>query len=204
MIMSEWLCLCVATITSLLLVAAYICLYSGLLSAITVVAGSPPIKKILFAYKYNEGPYRDCEKISRESLSIGPKLPCIYVFYDDPQKVTGPLCRCAVGSVLSEGETPADQELLKRYETSGFGVFSFPEVTHVVTAATSLPHTTFFSLLLRVKRVYPRLQHYIKVVKHCSTTCEESWLHTLTHCGGFCLMTAGIILLMFSHFISLI
>lgn len=87
MIMSEWLCLCVATITSLLLVAAYICLYSGLLSAITVVAGSPPIKKILFAYKYNEGPYRDCEKISRESLSIGPKLPCIYVFYDDPQKV---------------------------------------------------------------------------------------------------------------------
>lgn len=74
----------------------------------------------------------------------------------------GPQCRYAVGSILSEGENKADEELLKSYETSGFNVFSFPEVTHVVT--TSFPHRTFFSILLGIRRVYPRLEQYIKVL----------------------------------------
>lgn len=74
----------------------------------------------------------------------------------------GPQCRYAVGSILSEGKNKADEELLKRYETSGFNVFSFPEVTHVVS--TSYPHRTLFSVLLGVRRVYPRLERYIKVL----------------------------------------
>lgn len=73
----------------------------------------------------------------------------------------GPQCRYAVGSILSEGQNQVDQECLKLYEASGFNVFSFPEVTHVVT--TSFPHRKFFSALMRISRVYPRLQHYIKV-----------------------------------------
>lgn len=74
----------------------------------------------------------------------------------------GPQCRYAVGSILSEGETKAEEEILKRYEMSGFNVFSFPEVTHVVN--TSYPHRTLFSVLLGVRRVYPRLERYIKVL----------------------------------------
>lgn len=79
-----------------------------------------------------------------------------------PFQVADQLCRYVVGSILSEEENEADKELLKRYETSGFQVFSFPEVTHVVT--TSFPHRTFLSVLLGVRRVYPRLARYIKVL----------------------------------------
>lgn len=73
----------------------------------------------------------------------------------------GPRCRYAVGRILSEGEDKADEELLKRCGDSGLNVFSFPEATHVVT--TSLPHRTVFSVPVGVGRVYPKLQHYIKV-----------------------------------------
>ncbi|XP_056256266.1 testis-expressed protein 264 [Seriola aureovittata] len=165
--MPDWVSLCalISLLLSLLTVAAYI-LYSGLLSDIIVLTGSPPMKKITFAYKFKEGPYKNCGQLFKESLSIGPKLSCIGVYYDDPKKVPGPQCRYAVGSILSEGENKADEELLKRYETSGFNVFSFPEVTHVVT--TSFPHRTFFSILLSVRRVYPRLELYIKERRLCA------------------------------------
>lgn len=76
--------------------------------------------------------------------------------------VQGPQCRYAVGSILSEGEDKTNEDLRKLYETSGFNIFSFPEVTHVVTA--SFPHRTFFSVLLGVRRVYSQLEHYIKVL----------------------------------------
>ncbi|XP_054472895.1 testis-expressed protein 264 homolog [Anoplopoma fimbria] len=165
--MLDWLCLCVVSslLMGLLTVAGYV-LYSGLLSDITVLTGSPPLKKITFVYKFKEGPYQNCVQLFKESQSIGPKLSCIGVFYDDPKKVPGPQCRCAVGSILSEGENEADEELLKSYETSGFNVFSFPEATHVVT--TSFPHRTFFSVLLGIRRVYPRLEHYIKERRLCA------------------------------------
>ncbi|TKS71321.1 Testis-expressed protein 264 [Collichthys lucidus] len=144
---------------SLLTAAAYM-LYSGLLSGITVLTGSPPIKKITFAYKFTEQPYRNRGQLFRESLKIGPKLACIGVYYDAHNKVPGSQCRYAVGSILSEGENKADEELLKSYETSGFNIFSFPEVTHVVT--TSFPCRTLFSIRLIAMRVYPRLENYIK------------------------------------------
>ncbi|KAF1391776.1 hypothetical protein PFLUV_G00045590 [Perca fluviatilis] len=165
--MPDWVSLCVVIILliSLVTVAGYI-LYSGLLTDIIVLTGSPPVKKITFAYKFKEGPYKNCRQLFKESHSIGPKLSCIGVFYDDPKKVPGPQCRYAVGSILSEGKNQADEELLKSYETSGFNVFSFPEVTHVV--ATSFPHRTHLSVLLGVRRVYPRLEHYIKERRLCA------------------------------------
>ncbi|XP_042349815.1 testis-expressed protein 264 [Plectropomus leopardus] len=165
--MPDWLSVfaVISLFLSLVTVAGYI-LYSGLFADITVMTGSPPIRKITFAYKFKEGPYKNCGQVFKESHSIGPKLPCIGIFYDDPQKVPEPQCRCAVGSILSEGENKADEELLNSYETSGFNVFSFPEVTHVVT--TSFPHTTYFSILLGIRRVYPRLGHYIKERKLCA------------------------------------
>lgn len=165
--MPDWLAVCVvfSLLLSFLTAAAYM-LKSGLLSDIIVLTGSPPIKKTTFAYKFNVGPYKNSWQLFKESHNIGPKLPCIGVFYDDPKKVPGPQCRYAVGSILCEGENEADEELLKRYETSGFNVFSFPEVTHAVT--TSFPHRTFFSILLAVRRVYPRLGHYIKERRLCA------------------------------------
>ncbi|XP_056292653.1 testis-expressed protein 264-like [Pseudoliparis swirei] len=94
-------------------------------------------------------------------MDTGLEQLCLFL-----QTVPGPQCRCAVGSILNEGENKADEELLKSYETSGFKVFSFPEVTHVVT--TSFPHRTFFSVLLGIRRVYPQLQHYIKERRLCA------------------------------------
>ncbi|KAK9528905.1 hypothetical protein VZT92_013036 [Zoarces viviparus] len=165
--MLEWVSLCVAIslLMSLLTLAGYV-LYSGLLTDIIVLTGSPPIKKITFVYKFKQGPYQKSGQLFKESHRIGPKLSCIGVFYDDPKKVPGPQCRYAVGSILSEGENEADEELLKSYETSGFKVFSFPEATHVVT--TSFPHRTVCSFLLGIRRVYPRLEHYIKEKRLCA------------------------------------
>lgn len=86
--MSEWLSVCVAIslLFSAVIAAAYL-VYSGLVSEITVLTGSPPVKKITFAYKFRQGPYRKSWQLFKESHSIGPKLPCIGVFYDDPKKV---------------------------------------------------------------------------------------------------------------------
>ncbi|CAJ1050618.1 testis-expressed protein 264-like [Xyrichtys novacula] len=166
--MTDWVSLCVISLLLLLCLITLACyfVYSGLLSDVVVLTGSPPIKKITFAYKFTQGPYKNCGQLFKESHRIGPKLSCIGVFYDDPNKVPGPQCRYAVGSILSEGENKADEELLKSYETSGFNVFSFPEVTHVVT--TSFPHRTFLSILLMIRRVYPKLADYIKKRRLCA------------------------------------
>ncbi|XP_061641063.1 testis-expressed protein 264 isoform X1 [Phyllopteryx taeniolatus] len=178
--MSEWMSLCVAVslFVTLSLLAGYF-LYSGLLSDIIILTGSPPIKKVTFVYKFKEGPYKKCFDLFKEANSIGPELSCIGIFYDDPKQVPGPQCRCAVGSIVSEGEDKADEELLKRYETSGFHVFSFPEVTHVVT--TSFPHRTILSILLGIKRVYPRLESYIKERKLCAHPFLEIYSEDLIH-----------------------
>ncbi|XP_074529309.1 testis-expressed protein 264 [Halichoeres trimaculatus] len=177
--MLDCVSLCVIiSLISLLTLAGYI-LYSGLLSEIIVLTGSPPIKKIIFAYKFKQGPYKNCGQLFQESHSIGPKLSCIGVFYDDPKKVPGPQCRYAVGSILSEGENKADEELFKSYETSGFNVVSFPEVTHVVT--TSFPHRTFLSIVLGVSRVYPKLEHYIKKRRLCAHPFLEIYREGLIH-----------------------
>ncbi|XP_075893425.1 testis-expressed protein 264 [Nelusetta ayraudi] len=182
--MSEWLSVCVAISLLLSLVtatAAYM-LYSGLIAHINVLTGSPPIKKITFAYKFRQGLYRNCGQLFRESHNIGPKLPCIGVFYDDPNEVPGPQCRYVVGSILSEGEKDADKELQKRYEASGFQVFSFPEVTHVVTCW--FPNRTFFSSLLGVRRVYPRLARYIKERRLCAHPFLEIYREGRIHFMG--------------------
>lgn len=84
--MPDWLSVCVVISLLFSAITAYI-LYSGLLSDITILTGCPPIKKITFAYKFKEGSYKNCGQLFKESHSIGPKLSCIGVFYDDPKKV---------------------------------------------------------------------------------------------------------------------
>lgn len=167
--MSDWVSLVVISLLLALIIiitAACYVLYSGLLADIIVRTGSPPIKKVTVAYKFRQGPYKNSAPLFTESRSLGPKLSCFGVFYDDPRKVPEPLCRYAVGSIVSEGENKADEGLLKSFESSGFSVFSFPEVTHVVT--TTFPHRTFLSVPLGATRVYPKLANYMTERRLCA------------------------------------
>ncbi|CAO2633684.1 Testis-expressed protein 264 homolog [Lemmus lemmus] len=58
--------------------------YSGLLTGVTVSAGSPPIHNITVAYKFHVGSYGDIGQLFTESCSISPKLRSIAVYYDNP------------------------------------------------------------------------------------------------------------------------
>lgn len=75
-------------------------------------------------------------------------------------------CRCAVGSILSEGEESPSPELIRLYQKFGFKVFSFPAPSHVVTA--TFPYTTPLSIWLVPHRVHPALDAYIKERKLCA------------------------------------
>ncbi|KAG7472471.1 hypothetical protein MATL_G00109050 [Megalops atlanticus] len=162
----------------LVTISGYV-LYSGLLSEINIRTGSPPIKNITIAYKYKQGPYKECGTVFTESCSIGPKLSSIGVFYDDPKQVPGERCRYAVGSILSEGDGRPCEELTRLYEKAGFRVFSFPGVTHAV--ASSFPHRTPLSIFLGVQRVYPQLDCYIKERKLCAHPFIEIYRGDLIH-----------------------
>ncbi|XP_059384672.1 testis-expressed protein 264 homolog [Carassius carassius] len=192
--MWEWQILSVTAFISLVLFLIAVCyiLYSGLITKIHIRTGLPPVRSITIAYKYKCGPYKDCGSLFRESCSIGPKLSCIGIFYDDPKKIPAQKCRYAVGSILSEGEDRPNEEQQQLYVKNGFGVFSFPEVTHVVTA--SFPHRTPLSIFLGVQRVYPQLNCYIKrqcersqqaqppasfSLKICLLSCERSSVSSL-------------------------
>lgn len=61
--------------------------YSGLLTGVTVSAGSPPIHNITVAYKFHVGAYGHIGRLFTESCSISPKLRSIGVYYDNPHTV---------------------------------------------------------------------------------------------------------------------
>ncbi|XP_072521607.1 testis-expressed protein 264 [Salminus brasiliensis] len=166
-------------LVGLLLILSVYVLYSGLLAKIHIRTGSPPIRTITVAYKYKQGPYKECGKLFAESCTLAPKLPTVGIFYDDPNKVPGALCRCAVGSILSEGDEKPSAELLELYENSDFRIFTFPEVTHAVS--TSFPHRTPLSIFMGVQRVYPQLACYIKERKLCAHPFLEIYRGQLIH-----------------------
>lgn len=101
--MPDWVSLCVVIISllSLLTAAGYI-LYSGFLADITVLTGCPPIKKIIFAYKFKQGPYKNCGQLFKETNRIGPGLPSVGVFYDDPKKVSIQLVLSVYEQMISD------------------------------------------------------------------------------------------------------
>ncbi|XP_043443400.1 testis-expressed protein 264 isoform X1 [Prionailurus bengalensis] len=140
--------------------------YSGLLSGVVVSAGSPPIRNVTVAYKFHVGPYSETGRLFTESCSVSPKLRSIAVYYDNPHMVPPEKCRCAVGSILSEGEESPSSELIQLYQKFGFKVFSFPAPSHVVTA--TFPYTSTLSIWLATRRVHPALDAYIKGRKLCA------------------------------------
>ncbi|XP_055985930.1 helicase ARIP4 isoform X2 [Sorex fumeus] len=140
--------------------------YSGLLTGVRVSAGSPPICNVTVAYKFHKGPYGETGRLFTESCSVSPKLRSIAIYYDNPHTVPPEKCRCAVGSILSEGEESPSPELIQLYQKYGFKVFSFPAPSHVVTA--TFPYTTTLSIWLAARRVHPALDTYIKERKLCA------------------------------------
>lgn len=140
--------------------------YSGLLARVAVSAGSPPIRNVTVAYKFHMGPYSETGRLFTESCSVSPKLRSIAVYYDNPYMVPPEKCRCAVGSILSEGEESPSPELIQLYQKFGFNVFSFPSPSHVVTA--TFPYTSSLSIWLATRRVHPALDAYIKERKLCA------------------------------------
>ncbi|XP_004625310.1 testis-expressed protein 264 [Octodon degus] len=140
--------------------------YSGLLTGVAVSAGSPLVRNITVAYKFHVGPYSDTGRLFTESCCISPKLRSIAVYYDNPHTVPPEKCRCAVGSILSEGEESPSPELIHLYQKFGFKIFSFPAPSHVVTA--TFPYTTALSIWLAIRRVHPALDTYIKERKLCA------------------------------------
>lgn len=87
--MQDWFIFCVvlSTVFTVITVVANL-LYLNFVAEITVQTGCPPIKKFTFAYIVKEGSYETTGQLFKESHSIGPKLPQVAVFYDDPKKVT--------------------------------------------------------------------------------------------------------------------
>lgn len=83
-------------------------------------------------------------------------------------------CRCAVGSILSEGEESPSPELIHLYQKFGFKLFSFPAPSHVVTA--TFPYTTPMSIWLAARRVHPALNTYIKVRHKYSMWRVDTWV----------------------------
>ncbi|XP_054640739.1 testis-expressed protein 264 [Dunckerocampus dactyliophorus] len=157
------------SILLLLIVVLLVCLlvtlvgflvYSGLLADVVIKTGPPPVRNVTIAYKFKEGPYKECGAAFAEPCSIGPKQRTIAIYYDDPKQRPAEKCRYVAGSVLCEGEEKPDEELQKLYERFGFKVFSLPEVSHAVT--TSFPATTPLSYILAPFRVYPKLTAYIE------------------------------------------
>ncbi|KAM9443890.1 testis-expressed protein 264 isoform 1-T2 [Clarias gariepinus] len=174
-----WSVLVCSMLAFLFLIISVYAVYSGLLTQIHISTGSSPVKSMTVAYKYREGPYRESGLLFAESCRIAPELPSVGVFYDDPKKVPGPKCRSAVGSILSEGDQRPSAELQERYEKSGFRIFTFPEVTHVVSSC--FPFRTRLSVMLGVLRVYPRLGGYIKDRKLCAHPFLEIYRNHLIH-----------------------
>lgn len=164
--MPDCFCLCAVLLGLLFLTLAGCIFYSELFTDITVQTCCPSLKKITFAYKFKEGTYKDSGELFKEARCVGLGLPCLGVFYDHPKKISAPLCRYAVGCIMSEGEAKVDEELLKHCKSAGFNVFSFPQVTHVIS--TSFPHRARFSTYFRARRVYTQLERYIKERRLCA------------------------------------
>ncbi|TWW62145.1 Testis-expressed protein 264 [Takifugu flavidus] len=80
------LLLVVVLLVCLIATVGFFLLYSGLLTDVLVKTGPPPIRNVTIAYKFKEGPYKECGAAFTESCSIGPKLSSIAVFYDDPKQ----------------------------------------------------------------------------------------------------------------------
>jgi ribosomal protein S17 len=133
------------------------------------------------AYKLGRGPYSEAghlfTELSGDLVREDPEnhvqgLPTIGIFYDDPEKVKEvSRCRYAVGVILPSEGDPHRERLKTGLEARGYSTTSLPVIDHVVYSV--FPFRGVFSILIAVKRVYPRLKQYIKEHNLCAHPCIE-------------------------------
>ncbi|CAG5123483.1 unnamed protein product [Candidula unifasciata] len=142
-------------------------IHSGLFRPVDDVGtGKPPIGQATIAYKFQKGSYSSAGQIFTEAALIAPDNKALGIYYDDPDKVDSNETRYLVGSVLSEGPTAPNEELVKKFIDQDYKILHLPEVTYAVQ--TKFPHITTLSILIAVHKAYPRLKDYIEEHKLCA------------------------------------
>ncbi|XP_062842230.1 testis-expressed protein 264 homolog [Trichomycterus rosablanca] len=174
-----WTLLGILLLSLLVLIISVYLVYSGVLTRIEIRTGSAPVRSITVAYKYTQEGYRDNALLQAECCRIDPHLPTIIIYYDDPKKVTASKCRSAVGTILTEGDQRPSVGQQELYKKLGFQIFTFPEVTHVVSSC--FPYRTPLSIFLGMHTVYPQLDVYIKKRKLCAHPFLEIYSSRLIH-----------------------
>ncbi|RUS72922.1 hypothetical protein EGW08_019318 [Elysia chlorotica] len=168
------LLLILITVLVILLLATIITvlIYSGLLQGIEDVGtGKPPVEQLIIAYKFQQGPYHEAGQIFTEAAIIAPENKAIGIYYDDPKKVSPLFLRYAVGSIIAEGKAAVDENMVKQFTERGFKILHLPEVSYAVQ--TRFPHVTTLSILIGIRKAYPRLEEYIEEHKLCAHPCME-------------------------------
>ena len=136
--------------------------YFGLFEDIEVRVGSPPYKfgAQFVAYKKGKSCYSDSSALFTEVISLTPHLNSFGVYLDEPNDQNREKCRFLVGVILrpQSSEFESQKQLL---ESKGFICGQLPDVDHVVY--TVFPFRSVISVVIAIKRVYPRIKSYIVV-----------------------------------------
>lgn len=138
-------------------------IYFGLFDEIEVKVGGPPFEfgGRRIAYKRAKGKYNEAGSLFTEVCSLVPKLDSVGLYFDDPETVKDVnKCRFIVGAILGN-EEPQCQQDQKLLVSKGFHLALLPDVDHVVYS--TFPFKGIVSVVIAVRRVYPRLKEYIKV-----------------------------------------
>ncbi|XP_059142790.1 testis-expressed protein 264-like [Physella acuta] len=154
-------------IALLVLTFVVLLVHSGLFTSVDDVGtGKPPIGQAIIAYRFQKGPYNQAGQIFTEAALIAPDNKALGIYYDDPNKVDSYNLRYVVGSILSEGNAPVDEEMVKKFTDKEFKILHLPEVSYAVH--TQFPHITTLSILIATNKAYPRLKEYIEERKLCA------------------------------------
>lgn len=63
--------------------------------------------------------------------------------------------------MLAEDDEPVDEVVRKAYEKENYKFMTLPVVPNSITCI--FPYSTMISILIAVKRVYPRMRQYVEV-----------------------------------------
>jgi len=182
-LLSPWVACCIGV---LLVLAAMVTAYlwqSGVFSHIEVGTKAAPFGEMTVAYKTGKGPYKNAFNVfaeisslfgqgdnkseeKDESSSPSP-MPCVGIYYDDPESVPEEDLRYAVGAVLATTDSQEmDTFRLETLIEAGFKLAVLPKQQFAVVS--SFPLRTALSLYVAIFRVYPRLRAYIAEQRLCA------------------------------------
>ncbi|ESO99671.1 hypothetical protein LOTGIDRAFT_141768 [Lottia gigantea] len=153
--------------------------YSGLFHKVVVSVGSPPIGKILIAYKFSTGPYKNVGNLFKEVGELAPHNACLGIYYDDPGQFPSHLLRWAVGSILAYDDETPSREAKKLFESKGYKFTTLPAISKAMV--TSFPYKNFMSIIIAVNKVYSAMERYEK--EHKLYACPYMEIAEGGHCN---------------------